>query len=107
MVKLKELLNERTVRSFKPMDRSKSELKKTFKSFEERVGTKGRLDFMGEVREFFFDVVKHPKFIERAVRVIERLEKDMLKGYSKASTDLDNLLDKAEAQAKKDAKKKK
>ena len=31
----------------------------------------------------------------------------MLKGYSKASTDLDNLLDKAEAQAKKDAKKKK
>ena len=45
---------------------------------------------------FFFDVVKHPKFIERAVRVIERLETDMKKGYDKASTDLDNLLDKAD-----------
>ncbi len=88
------------------MDRSKSALKKTFRDMENRLGFKGRMNFIGEIREFFFDVVKHPKFVERAIRVIEKFEDNVAKSYRKASTDLDNLLDKAEAQAKKDAKKK-
>ncbi len=89
------------------MDRSKSALRTLFRDMEHRVGHKGRMDFMGEIREFFFDVVKNPKYIERAIKVIERLEKDMKKAYDKGSGDLDKLLDKVEADAKKAAKRKK
>tara|TARA_R100001463_G_C3388307_1_gene206526 strand:- start:168 stop:485 length:318 start_codon:yes stop_codon:yes gene_type:complete len=105
MMKLKDLINEGLDEA--AMNRSKSALRTTFRDMEERIGTKGKINFIGEIRDFFFDVVKHPKYIERAVKIIDKLEVDIKKGYSKASTDLDKLLDKAEAQAKKDAKKKK
>ena len=83
MVKLKELLNEKTY--------NKGQITKLFKEFDKEFGK----EYPKELKGYMMDLVKYPKYHDRGIKLIESLKRQLLNTYEAKMDKFVDLLEKA------------
>ena len=83
MVKLKELLNEKTY--------NKGQITKLFKEFDKEFGK----EYPKELKGFMMDLVKYPEYHDKGIKLIDTHKQKLLNVYESLMDKFVDLLEKA------------